>query len=99
MTNKVIYISLLEGKPILSSDTFNGLKDAMDEYCGVSTKQKPDAVFLGYVPYESKYPDELEGYFEYEFTDSSAISPTTCKEKYHVYCIDFHVTTKFLRRL
>lgn len=82
---KVTYIAIdTDGnKPIASAGTFNDLKLALDDYYNV------DAKCLGFTPYESKYGDEYEGYYEYEFKFANEIVHNTIK----VYCIDYYPHT------
>lgn len=86
---KVTYIAIdVDGhKPIASAGTFEDLKLALDEYYSIGKDET--ARCLGFTPYESKYGDEYEGYYEYEFKFSHNMVRDTIK----VYCIDFYPYT------
>jgi len=66
--------------------TFDDLKLGIDEYFGPGKNQ------LEWIPYESKYPDEYEGYFKYEADDFNG---GTELEEIKVYCVDFYPHTKY----
>jgi hypothetical protein len=59
---KVTYVAISEyGKPIISAGSFKDLKIGLDEYYGIGTDSK--AKYLDWNPYDSKYPDEYEGFY------------------------------------
>jgi hypothetical protein len=74
------------GKPIATAHTFDDLKLGIDEYFGVGKDQ------LEWIPYESKYPDDYEGYFKYEVDDFNGGSEL---EEVRVYCVEFYPYTKY----
>jgi len=73
-------------KPIATAHTFDDLKLGIDEYFGVGKDQ------LEWIPYESKYPDDYEGYFKYEVDDFNG---GTELEEVRVYCVEFYPYTKY----
>jgi hypothetical protein len=73
-------------KPIATAHTFDDLKLGIDEYFGVGKDQ------LEWIPYESKYPDDYEGYFKYEVDDFNG---GTELEEVRVYCVEFYPHTKY----
>ena len=79
---KVTYVAINEDRPIVSASTFEDLRKGLDEYYGVDKK---DAECLGFVPHYSKYPDEYEGYYSYQYTFRDA----TLIDVVKVYCIDY----------
>ena len=82
---RVTYVALSHyGSPIVTAHTFDDLKLGIDEYFG--------AGHLEWIPYESKYPDDYEGYFKYEADDFNG---GTELEEIKVYCVDFYPTTKY----
>ena len=88
---RVTYVALSHwGKPIATAHTFDDLKVGIDEYYGIG-KDK-DVKYINWTPYESKYPDEYEGYFEYEVNDFNWGAEI---EKVPVYCVDFYPYTKY----
>ena len=93
---KVTYVAIdkADNEPILTAGTFEDLKKGLDEYYAVD---KGAAKCLGWTPYETKYPDELEGYYQYtykrlysdhdeEWDDDTDII--------NVYCVNFYPETK-----
>ena len=83
---KVTYVALNEyGKPILSASTFDDLKLGLDDYYGVESK------CLGFTPYQTKYPDEYEGYYEYEYLFGNELTKDVVK----VYCVEYYPHTKY----
>jgi hypothetical protein len=53
------YVAVIEhGKPIAASNTWEGLKELVDDYMGAN-----DGEFHAY---NSKYPDDYRGYWEYK---------------------------------
>jgi hypothetical protein len=84
---RVTYVALSHwGKPIATAHTFDDLKLGIDEYFGPGKDQ------LEWIPYESKYPDEYEGYFKYEADDFNG---GTELEEIKVYCVEFYPHTKY----
>jgi hypothetical protein len=62
---KVTYVAIDNDgeKPILSAGSLKDLKSGLDHYYAIG---RDDNECLGFYPYESKYPDEYEGYYEYK---------------------------------
>jgi hypothetical protein len=88
---KVTYVAISEyGKPIISAGSFKDLKIGLDEYYGIGTDSK--AKYLDWNPYDSKYPDEYEGFYRYEVDDfNGGLELETAK----VYCIEFYPHTVY----
>ena len=96
---KVTYIAIdSDGhKPIMSAESFEDLKKGLDEYYAVD---KTDTECLGFHPYKTKYPDELEGYYEYKskmrvrnFT-TDEFDDVVQLDMIKVYCVEFYPHTK-----
>ena len=89
---RTIYVAcdFYDKYPILSADSFDNIRLALDEYCGANEKNV--AKCLGFKPYEAKYADSYEGYFEYECCTSNDWNNTYI-DKFTVYCIDFYPPT------
>lgn len=85
---KVTYIAIdCDGhKPIMTAETFTDLKKGLDDYYEID---KTNAECLGFFPYESKYPDEYEGYYKYKYHMIKEYI-----DKIKVYCVEFFPTTK-----
>lgn len=80
---RVTYVALSHwGSPIATAHTFDDLKLGIDEYFGIGKDR------LEWIPYESKYPGDYEGYYKYE-DDNGDI------ETAKVYCVEFYPTTKY----
>ena len=92
---KVTYVAMdCDGnKPIISADSFDNLKAGLDDYYGCDNN---GGECLGFTPYQTKYPDEYEGYYEYKVTMLHPDKePTIYIDKIKVYCIDFHPYTTY----
>jgi hypothetical protein len=88
---RVTYVALSHyGKPIATAHTFDDLKVGIDEYYGIG-KDK-DVKYLGWFPYDSKYPDDYQGMYIYEVDDFNG---GTELEEVKVYCVDFYPITKY----
>lgn len=76
MKQKYIYVAVWDGKPVLGALNIELLEQALNEY--------NDDVFLRYEAYNSKWPDELEGWYYYKdpMVDGEEI-------KFSVRCIEF----------
>ena len=61
---KVTYIATSDGVPIVSASTFDNLRKGLDDYYAID---RTPAKCLGFVPYETKYPDEYEGHYTYSY--------------------------------
>lgn len=91
---KVTYVAILTDgcKPIISAETFDNLRLALDEYYAVD---KGGGRCMGWYPFDSKYPDDYEGHYEYEWKnvvrDKVEVEVDTVK----VYCVDFYPETKY----
>lgn len=70
-----IYVACWDdsGKPIASSNTWDGLIEHLNEY--------NDMPFTKYEAYNPKYPDSLDGWFFYDSKEG--------EDKFKVYCIEF----------
>lgn len=85
---RVTYVAVSQyGKPIASAHTEKDLKAGLDEYYGIGKDSK--AKYLNWTPYDSKYPDELEGTHFYEVEDFNGVEIEHVK----VYCVDFYPYT------
>lgn len=88
---KVTYVALEEyGKPITSASTFEDLRKALDEYYAVD---RTDAQCLGFIPYNTKYPDEYEGYYSYSYSTMIKDIKRTDIDIIKVYCIEYYPHT------
>jgi len=88
---RVTYVALSHyGKPIATAHTEKDLKDGIDEYYGIGTDNK--AKYIEWVPYNCKYPDELEGHHVYEVDDFNGGLEF---ERVKVYCVEFYPHTKY----
>ena len=86
---KVTYVAQAFDKPILTAHTWDDLVAGIDEYFGVG--EDPTIRRISWNPYDSKYPDDYEGYFEYEVDDFKGGSEI---DKVKVYCVEFYPLTK-----
>lgn len=77
------YVATEDGKPIAVAHTMRGLEKILDDYFGVGANL---CTRIGYFPNESKYPDDLDG--KYQYRDN--------KETYEikVYCTDYSPLSK-----
>lgn len=91
---KVTYIALDKdgNKPIMSAATFEDLRKGLDEYYAVG---KTDAECLGFTPYQTKYPDDYEGYYEYKWFMLIRDELVEYIDKIKVYCVEFHPYTVY----
>jgi len=83
---KVTYVAVIDQRPVVSASTFKDLKEALDDYYAVATTE---AKCLGFIPYESKYPDEYEGHYSYTYLYTSGFVKLTEIETVKVYCINY----------
>ena len=93
---KVTYLACdYEDKfPIISADSFDNLRLALDDYCGAD--ERNSGKYLGFTPYNTKYPDDYEGHYEYECCyEGNDWNGGTYIEKFRVYCIEFYPKTKY----
>jgi hypothetical protein len=88
---RITYVALDSdgNKPILSASTFKDLKNGLDDYYGVGGKDET-AKCLGWFPYNTKFPDEYEGYFEYVYTKQYEM-----KDKVKVYSVNYYPHTEY----
>ena len=95
MAIKVTYIACDydEKFPILTTDSFENMRKALDDYCGADERNV--GKFIAYHPYNPKYPSEYEGYFEYECCTNGNNWDSTYTEKFRIYCIEFFPETKY----
>lgn len=90
---KVTYLAMDEEKiPIASAATFEDLKAALDIYYGV---QSDSAKCEGWFPYDSKYPDEYEGYYKYSWHMNLDAIVEAGTDTVKVYCVDFYPHTVY----
>ena len=91
---KVTYVAVdADGfKPIASAETFDNLRLALDEYYAVD---KGQAKCIGWYPFDSKYPDDYEGYYEYEWKNVVRDEVYTETDTIKVYCVEFYPKTKY----
>lgn len=89
---KVTYVAIdSDGhKPIMTASTLDELKGGLDEYYGVVIGA---ARCLGLYPFDSKYPDDYEGYFEYEWKNEVRGEVTIEIDKVKVYCVEYYPHT------
>jgi hypothetical protein len=91
---KITYIALdyESNKPIISADSFQNLKLALDDYCGAD--ERNTGRYIGFKPYITKYPDDYEGDFEYECCKNGHDWSEIYVDKFKVYCVEFYPETK-----
>jgi len=80
-------------KPIISASTFKDLKAGLDDYYGCDGR---GGECLGFTPYQSKYPDEYEGHYQYKvkMTHSDRDEKfTEYIDTVKVYCIEYYPHT------
>ena len=85
---RITYVAQAYDKPIVTAHTWEDLIAGVDEYYGVG--HDPKVKKISWNPYDSKYPDEYEGYFEYEVDDFNG---GTEIEQVRVYGVDFYPYT------
>lgn len=91
---QVTWVAQAYAKPIATAHTWEDLLVGIDDYYGVGND--PKVKKLDWHPYDSKYPDDYEGYFEYEVDDFNG---GTEIEKVKVYCVDFYPYTKYEKEI
>ena len=91
---RVTWVAQAYDKPIVTAHTWDDLVAGVDEYYGAG--EDPKVKKIGWSPYDSKYPDEYEGYFEYEVDDFNG---GTEIEKVKVYCVEFYPHTKYEKQI
>jgi hypothetical protein len=96
---KVTYVAIEteEGyhKPIMTASTFEDLKSGLDDYYGCDGR---GGECLGFTPYQTKYPDEYEGHYQYKVTmihSDKDKEPTVYIDTVRVYCIDYYPHTTY----
>ena len=94
---RVTYVAMdTDGyKPIMSADSFENLKAGLDDYYGCDGR---GGECLGFTPYQTKYPDEYEGYFQYKVKmvhSGRDEKFTEYTDTVKVYCVDFHPHTVY----
>ena len=87
---KVTYIAINEYKPILSASSFEELREGLDDYYGVD---KGQAKCLGFKPYDTKYPDDYEGYYSYSYTIKQYDKEITNIDVVKIYCVEYYPYT------
>lgn len=89
---KVTYVAMdVDGyKPIMSANTFEDLKKGLDDYFAAG---RTTAECLGWYPYDTKYPDSYEGYYEYFWQQIIHNEIIDVVDKIKVYCVNYHPHT------
>lgn len=90
-TQKYMYVVIDDDsrRPIVVAPDTKTLEAMLDEYCGAIDKYNHSGKRIEYVPYNTKYPDDYEGYYLYEITSYLTHGQLEVyKEKYHVYCVE-----------
>jgi hypothetical protein len=82
-----------EGFPIISADSSDNLKLALDDHCGADKRNSSKC--LGFTPYITKYPSDYEGYYEYECCKDGTNWDETYIDKFKIYCVEFYPQTKY----
>lgn len=84
---QVTYVAIDEyKKPIATASKFEELEKGLDAYFGVHMDSGKN---LGFKRYDTKYPDDFEGYFTYETKDRE----NDYVETVNVYCVDYYPHT------
>ena len=85
---KVTYVAVTEdsGQPIMTAESFDNLRKGLDDYYAI---ESTDAKCLGFVPYNTKYPDSYEGHFTYSYTMITYGEKSTELDVIKVYCVDY----------
>jgi hypothetical protein len=91
---KVTYIAIdSDGyKPIMTASTFEDLRAGLDDHYAVG---KGEAECLGWNPYNTKYPDDYEGYYEYEWKNITRDEVIVVKDKVKVFCVEYYPHTTY----
>jgi len=94
---KVTYIAIETDndyhKPIMSAGTFEELKAGLDDYYGCNDR---GGECLGFTPYQTKYPDDYEGYYQYKVKmihSDRDEKPTEYIDTVRVHCVDYYPHT------
>ena len=87
---RVTYVAQTYNKPVVTAHSFKEMEAGLDEYFALG--KDPKVRKIGFTPYDSKYPNEYEGYFEYEVDDFDGGLEI---EQVSVYCVDFYPTTRY----
>ena len=91
-TQKYMYVVVVDDdsrRPIIVAPDTKTLETRLDDYCGATDKYNHSGKRIKYVPYNSKYPDDYDGYYLYEITSPiQGGNVSVCEEKYHVYCVE-----------
>ena len=67
--------------PVLTATTLEKVKQLLDEYMGLPPYfEDKDVEYLGYFPYDSKYPDIYEGTYKYRYGDEI--------QEFGLYCME-----------
>jgi hypothetical protein len=89
---KVTYVAIGDsGQPIMTAESFDNLRKGLDDYYAV---ESTEAKCLGFVPYNTKYPDSYEGHFTYSYTMILHDEKITELDVIKVYCVDYFPLTK-----
>ena len=86
-----VYIATIDDNiPVVVAKTKAELKLMLDDYCGATEEYNFTGKFLGYTPHETKYPSDLDGYYEYDCKYvSDPTDDRTYKEKFKIFTVDF----------
>ena len=97
MSIKITYLALdhEDRFPIISADSWDDLKLALDDYCGAD--ERGIAKCLGFTPYNAKYGGDYEGYLEYECCTIGKDWTETYKVKIAIWVVKFYSETKIDR--
>lgn len=82
-----------EGFPIISADSFDNLKLALDDYCGADNRNSGKCI--GFTPYVTNFPCDYGGYYEYECCKDGTNWDETYIHKFRIYCVEFYSQTKY----
>jgi hypothetical protein len=93
---KVTYVAMDSdgNKPIVTAESFEDLRKGLDDYYAVD---RGAATCLGWTPYITKYPDELEGYYKYVYKSLHSDHDEDWDDDtdiINVYCLNFYPETK-----
>ena len=91
---KVTYVAMDNdgNRPIVTADSYDNLKKGLDEYYAIDNEYN-EAECLGFTIYNTKYPDQYEGYYQYKWYMTVNGEKEEYIDKIKVYCIDFYPHT------
>ena len=90
---KVTYVALDKdgNKPIMTANTFENLLKGLNDHYGIGKDEGAEC--LGFRPYNTKYPDDYEGYYEYKYSMKVYDISVEYIDQIKVYCVDYHPRT------